>query len=104
MIVPMVKDEIKKRLAKYLNQFSREDIIYWLTQEVFISDYIIRDNGSLIKQYDEIAIKVLRNLTLEEIRAELSKLRPSENDLWSSDHFAYKMAIEFQRLAAFINS
>jgi hypothetical protein len=98
----MVKDEIKKRIAGNILQFTREEIIYWLTQQVFVSDYILQEHGNLIRENADIAVQVIRNMTIDEIRGELVKRRPSENDLWRSEYFDYKIMAEFQRIMAFI--
>lgn len=98
----MVKDEIKKRIASNILQFTREEIIYWLTQQVFVSDYILQEHGNLIRENADTAVQVIRNMTIDEIRGELMKRRPSENDLWKSEYFDYKIMAEFQRIMAFI--
>ena len=98
----MVKDEIRKRIAGNILQFTREEIIYWLTQQVFVSDYVIQEHGSLIRENADIAVQVMRNMTVNEIRGELVKRRPSENDLWKCEYFDYKIMAEFQRIMMFI--
>lgn len=103
MLVEIVKNEIKKRLANEISRYSRDQILDWLKGSYLLTDILIRQNGALILSHRGLAMDVMRCMTIDEIRQILLLRRPSENDIWKHPVFDNKMTEEFRNIVNYIS-
>lgn len=95
LVIKSIEDELSKAPKEWICQWKQGELSLVKT---FILPYIDE-----IRKKRRAVLKIVRSLTVEDIKEAFVKARPEFSDLWNSEKFNSKIEKELKELINYIN-
>lgn len=98
----MMKRRLLSEVEQRIKDLSEAQLEGWLRGHVSLVDVVIERYGDAIMDHRDLAISVLRSVTVDEVRQRLRVARPELVSWWDSEDFDRAFTRETERIMLFL--
>lgn len=104
LLALMIKNRLLDEIGGRISDLSESQVDGWMKGHVSLADELLERHGPVIMEHREVALALMEEITVDEVRERLLDARADLRDLWGSPEFDRAFERELRRLRDFLGS
>lgn len=100
----MIKGRLLDEIGARISDLSESQVDGWLKGHVSLADKLLGRHGQVIMEHREVALTLMEEISVDEVRERLLDARADLRDRWASPEFDRAFERELRRLRDFLGA